>query len=524
MASRLAPLFLLLFVCCTHVGRVNVQAADFSPSPVLISTIRSTLDEIGSVLSVLSTFSGPLLGGDLRVSSAVQDCVDLLSLSSDELGWTLSTASPSTAGVREKLSAGTGNKHFDLRSWLSAALGNQETCAESFQGTDDVVKSLVVGSLDTITSLVYQVLTQVPNAKGLPGDRWMKTGKRKLLDSAGFPIWMTAEDRRFLQGPATSFQPDVVVSADGSGDYKTVGEAVEKAPLESEKRFVIYVKKGVYKENVDIKKKKWNVVVVGDGMGATVISGARNYVDGWTTYRSATFAVSGKGFLARGLTVENTAGPAKHQAVAFRSDSDLSALFQVEFLGYQDTLYAHSLRQFYRECRISGTIDFIFGNAAAVFQSCTIVARRPLPKQKNSVTAQGRKYVDQNTGFSIHGCNISVEGDNSSGTVAVAPAITYLGRPWKKYSRTVVMQSYLGSGIPPEGWLEWAGNFALDTLYYGEYMNYGPGSGLSGRVKWAGFHAITDPAVAVNFSVAQFIDGNQWLPATGVRYTAGLTV
>lgn len=289
MASRPAPLFLLLFVCSINVGRVDVRAGDSSPSPVLISTIRSTLDEIGSVLSVLSTFSGPLLGGDLRVSSAVQDCVDLLSLSSDELSWTLSTASPSTAGATEKFSAGTGDRHFDLRSWLSAALGNQETCAESFQGTDDVVKSLVVGSLDTVTSLVYQVLTQIPDVKGHAGDRWMQNGNRKLLDSAGFPTWMTPEDRRLLQGPATSFQPDVVVSADGSGDYKTVGEAVEAAPLESEKRFVIYVKKGLYKENVEIKKKKWNVVVVGDGMGATVISGGRNYVDGWTTYRSATF-------------------------------------------------------------------------------------------------------------------------------------------------------------------------------------------------------------------------------------------
>ncbi|CAA6664572.1 unnamed protein product [Spirodela intermedia] len=482
MASRLAPLFLLLFVCCTHVGRVERPSRRFLPVPG--SHIHHSLHSRRNRQCSLRPLHllGAASRGDLRVSSAVQDC----------LGWTLSTASPSTAGVREKLSAGTGNKHFDLRSWLSAALGNQETCAESFQGTDDVVKSLVVGSLDTITSLVYQVLTQVPDAKGLAGDRWMKTGKRKLLDSAGFPIWMTAEDRRFLQGAATSFQPDVVVSADGSGDYKTVGEAVEKAPLESEKRFVIYVKKGVYKENVDIKKKKWNVVVVGDGMGATVISGARNYVDGWTTYRSATFAVSGKGFLARGLTVENTAGPAKHQAVAFRSDSDLSALFQVEFLGYQDTLYAHSLRQFYRECRISGTIDFIFGNAAAVFQSCTIVARRPLPKQKNSVTAQGRKYVDQNTGFSIHGCNISVEGDNSSGAVAVAPAITYLGRPWKKYSRTVVMQSYLGSGIRRRGGSSGRGTSPSTRLLRGVH-ELRPGLGLSGRVKWAGFHAITDP-------------------------------
>lgn len=86
-------------------------------------------------------------------------------------------------------------------------------------------------------------------------------------------------------------------------------------------------------------------------------------------------AVAGKGFICRDLTVENTAGPAKHQAVALRSDSDLSVFYRCEFAGYQDTLYAHSLRQFFRDCYISGTVDFIFGNAAAVFQNSQVTNR-----------------------------------------------------------------------------------------------------------------------------------------------------
>ena len=183
---------------------------------------------------------------------------------------------------------GTGNAHFDLRSWLSAALGNQETCSESLQDTDDVVKSLVLGSLGTISSLVYQVLSQIPTVD-FGDQRATKNSNRKLLD---FPTWVGTEERRFLQGTATSFQPDVVVAADGTGDYATVAEAVEAAPLESNKKFVIYVKKGLYKENIEIKKKQWNVVLIGDGMEATVISGDRNYVDGWTTYRSATLGKS----------------------------------------------------------------------------------------------------------------------------------------------------------------------------------------------------------------------------------------
>ncbi|KAG1334408.1 pectinesterase-like [Cocos nucifera] len=232
-------------------------------------------------------------------------------------------------------------------------------------------------------------------------------------------------------------------------------------------------------------------------------------------------AVSGKGFIARDLTIENTAGPSKHQAVALRSDSDLSVYYRCSFLGYQDTLYAHSLRQFYRECLITGTVDFVFGNAAAVFQNCVLLARRPLPEQKNSVTAQGRKDPNQNTGFSLQFCNVSADSDLAEFTNSTA---TYLGRPWKEYSRTVFMLSYLGVLLRPEGWLEWNGDFALDTLYYAEYMNSGPGSGLASRVKWPGYRVITNSAEAVNFTVGQFIDGNLWLPSTGVKYTSGLTV
>uniref|UniRef100_K3YL78 Pectinesterase n=2 Tax=Setaria TaxID=4554 RepID=K3YL78_SETIT len=244
--------------------------------------------------------------------------------------------------------------------------------------------------------------------------------------------------------------------------------------------------------------------------------------------------VNGKGFIARDLTFENTAGPAKHQAVALRCDSDLSVFYRCAFEGYQDTLYAHSLRQFYRECRVTGTVDFVFGNAAAVFQGCLLLARLPLPAQKNSVTAQGRLDANMTTGFAFQFCNVSAHdellaaaagsaGNDTGNGTAAFPTQTYLGRPWKQYSRVVFMQSYIGGVVRPEGWLAWDGEFALDTLYYGEYMNTGPGAGVGARVRWPGFHVMTSPAEAGNFTVAQFIEGNMWLPPTGVKYTAGLT-
>ncbi|XP_013583459.1 PREDICTED: putative pectinesterase/pectinesterase inhibitor 22 [Brassica oleracea var. oleracea] len=227
------------------------------------------------------------------------------------------------------------------------------------------------------------------------------------------------------------------------------------------------------------------------------------------SYVKVTKPVSGRGFIARDITFRNTAGPHNRQAVALRVDSDQSAFFRCSMEGYQDTLYAHSLRQFYRECEIYGTIDFIFGNGAAVLQNCKIYTRVPLQLQKVTITAQGRKSPNQNTGFVIM----------NSYVLATQP--TYLGRPWKLYSRTVYMNTYMSQLVQPRGWLEWFGNFALDTLWYGEYNNIGPGWRASGRVKWPGYH-IMDKRTAMSFTVGSFIDGRRWLPATGVTFTAGL--
>lgn len=121
--------------------------------------------------------------------------------------------------------------------------------------------------------------------------------------------------------------------------------------------------------------------------------------------------VYGERFVAMGITFQNTAGPEKHQAVAVRNNADISTFYRCSFEGYQDTLYAHSLRQFYRECDIYGTVDFIFGNAAAIFQKCNLYARRPMPNQKVAVTAQGRTDPNQNTGISIHNCTVAAAPD-----------------------------------------------------------------------------------------------------------------
>ena len=117
-------------------------------------------------------------------------------------------------------------------------------------------------------------------------------------------------------------------------------------------------------------------------------------------------AANADGLILQDLKIENTAGPEKHQAVALRVSADRAAINRCKIEAYQDTLYAHSLRQFYRDCYVSGTIDFIFGNAAVVLQNCNLVARRPMDNQKNLVTAQGRIDPNQNTGTSIQKCQV----------------------------------------------------------------------------------------------------------------------
>lgn len=197
-------------------------------------------------------------------------------------------------------------------------------------------------------------------------------------------------------------------------------------------------------------------------------------------------------------------------------------VYRCAIKGYQDSLWAASGKQFYRECLISGTVDFIFGDATAVFQKCTILARLPVPGEQNTITAQGRMKADDATGFSFQFCTVAADDDLSHG--AGAAVETYLGRPWGPYSRVVFMECSISDVVHPKGWLPWVGKpiSTLDTLYYGEYRNNGLGANVGGRVNWRGFHVIRDASEAGKFTVESFIQGNEWLPGTGVDYTPGL--
>ncbi|GMH08793.1 hypothetical protein Nepgr_010633 [Nepenthes gracilis] len=477
--------------CKYFMNHVPSEKSEFRKMAVQIAMERAVLGQTHA------KGLGPKCRNE-REKAAWNDCLSLYENAIIELNKTLET--------------NRNSSFFDQQTWLSTALTNLETCKAGFieLGVSDFILPLMSNN---VSKLISNSLSIKSNAA---------SEKQRATYEEGFPSWVSRNDRRkLLQAAAsTTASANLVVAKDGSGNYDTVQAALSAAAnRKGTGRFIIYVKSGVYNENLVIGKNLKNIMLVGDGLSSTIISGSRSVGGGYTTFNSATVGVIGDGFIARGITFRNTAGAQNHQAVALRSGSDLSVFYQCGFEGYQDTLYAHSQRQFYQECNIYGTVDFIFGNAAAVFQDCNIYVRKPMASQENTVTAQGRSDPNQNTGTVIQSSKIMANSDLQP---VVSSFNTFLGRPWGQYSRTIIMETYIDSLVNSAGWLEWDGNFALSTLFYGEYKNSGPGSSTSGRVKWGGYKVITSATEAAEFSVDNFIAGQSWLPATGVPFTGSV--
>ncbi|XP_047339287.1 pectinesterase-like [Impatiens glandulifera] len=484
-------------------SKSNSTQQNFTPEDIFKWAVQAAVEELTSA----STHFIPEASADNFTTAAFANCRELLDLALDHLNDTLSSADEITS---------LDSAVEDLLTWLSAAGTYQETCMDDFgDSLNDTISNYLKMSSELTSNSLAMANQFSKFVKGF------NLGRRLLADNgsddnvSSMPDWFSRKGRSLLQ--LNGIKADAVVAKDGSGKYKTIKDAIKAVPQKSKKRFVIYVKKGVYKENVEISKNTWNVMMIGDGMTATVVTGSRNVVDGTPTFQSATFAVKGKGFIARDMGFQNTAGSAKHQAVALMSTADQSVFYRCRMDAFQDTLYPHSNRQFYRECVITGTVDFIFGNSAVVFQNCNIIPRLPMKGQQNTITAQGKSDPNQNTGITIQGGTLTAAGDLIGKSVK-----TYLGRPWKNYATTVFIHTNMvGNLITPAGWLPWVGNSAPDTIFYVEYQNSGVGSSTKNRVKWKGLKLL--PANQVSkFTVNSFIGGNNWLPATGVPFLQGL--
>ncbi|GER55269.1 plant invertase/pectin methylesterase inhibitor [Striga asiatica] len=419
----------------------------------------------------------------------------------------------------------------ELKVWLSGAITNEETCLDGFEGVPgdagDWMRAALKSSME-MTSNALAMVAEISTFLETMGIQGFKSSRRRLLSSsvlghdAELPEWIDFEwtQRRLMTEASFSPQqikPNVVVAKDGTGKYRTINEALKDVPKNNNRTFVMYVKEGVYEEKVWINSSLTHLMIVGDGPTKTRITGRLNFIDGTGTYQTATVAVQADDFIARDIGFENSAGPEKHQAVALRVSADRAIFYNCHMDGYQDTLYVHTYRQFYRDCVISGTIDFIFGDAAVVFQGCTLLVRKPLDNQQNIVTAQGRKDVRQPTGLVIQNCTFKADPEYYPHRNKIK---SYLGRPWKEYSRTIIMESFVDDFIQPQGWLPWNETFALNTLFYTEFNNRGPGAPKAQRAKWAGVKELP-PARIQRFTAAEFLDGNRWIPPTRVPYAAG---
>ena len=233
---------------------------------------------------------------------------------------------------------------------------------------------------------------------------------------------------------------DLTVAIDGTGNFKTVQEAIDKVPAGNSKRFVIAVKPGVYKEQIRIAANKPFISLVGTDAEKTVLTfSVSNKEAGSTSAAFATY-IGGHDFYAENITFENSFGVGS-QAVAVVAEADRAVFKHCRFLAWQDTLYAKNGRQFYEDCYIEGHVDFIFGQAAAVFENCEIHS-----KGDGFVTAPMRFAANEPAGFIFNKCRL---------TAANTKEGVYLGRPWRDYGRTVFLSTDMGAHIRPVGWNNW---------------------------------------------------------------------
>ncbi|WBL23145.1 pectinesterase family protein [Zunongwangia sp. HRR-M8] len=270
---------------------------------------------------------------------------------------------------------------------------------------------------------------------------------------------------------------DFVVAKDGSGDFSTLTELINNLPNFRKNITRVYIKNGVYKEKLVLPASKTNIEFIGEDKNRTIItyddyaSKLNSFGEGLGTTGSTSFFIFGDNFSAENITFENSAGQVG-QAVAVRVDGNNAHFKNCKFLGNQDTLYLHgqNSNQFYENCYIEGTVDFIFGWSSAIFYQCEIKSKRDGYVTAAS-TEKGASY-----GIVFIECNFTAEG--------IGPNSVYLGRPWRNYAQTVLVNCELQDHIKLEGWHNWEKPEAEETVFYAEYNSTGPGAS-NNRVNWA---------------------------------------
>ena len=267
-------------------------------------------------------------------------------------------------------------------------------------------------------------------------------------------------------------QDTIVVSRDGTGNFRTLQEAIESARAFMEYTVTIYVKNGVYKEKVIVPSWVENIDIIGEDRDKTIITyDDHANINKMGTFRTYTVKVEGSDITFKNLTIENNAAQLG-QAVALHTEGDRLKFINCRILGNQDTIYtgAKFTRLYFKDCYIDGTTDFIFGPSTALFEDCIIHSKR------NSYVTAASTPKEAKYGYVFKHCKLTAE-----------PGVdkVYLGRPWRPYAYTLFIECELGKHIVPAGWHNWGKQSNEETARYMEYKNTGEGANASERVAWS---------------------------------------
>ena len=266
----------------------------------------------------------------------------------------------------------------------------------------------------------------------------------------------------------------IVVSQSGKGNFSSIQEAINQTKSFPYERIIILIKNGTYKEKVKIHEWNTNITLVGENKEKTIIA-FDDYFSKLNLGRNSTFytptlSVEANDTVLKNLTISNTAGEVG-QAVALGINANRVAVVNCKILGNQDTLYATGEgKQFFKDCYVEGTTDFIFGSATAYFENCQIHSK------KDSFITAASTPEKQPFGFVFNGCQLTAD----EGITKV-----YLGRPWRFYAKTAFIGCILGKHILPEGWNNWDKKEAEIHSFYAEYKNTGEGAHPPSRVQWS---------------------------------------
>ena len=267
-------------------------------------------------------------------------------------------------------------------------------------------------------------------------------------------------------------QDTIVVSRDGTGNFRTLQEAIESARAFMDYTVTIYVRNGVYKEKVIVPSWVENIDIIGEDRDKTIITyDDHANINKMGTFRTYTVKVEGSDITFKNLTIENNAAQLG-QAVALHTEGDRLKFINCRILGNQDTIYtgAKFTRLYFKDCYIDGTTDFIFGPSTALFEDCIIHSKR------NSYVTAASTPKEAKYGYVFKHCKLTAE-----------PGVdkVYLGRPWRPYAYTLFIECELGKHIVPAGWHNWGKQSNEETARYMEYKNTGEGANASERVAWS---------------------------------------